>query len=150
VIYDHQKQLNLIRGLVRTEIPQKSGGSFETIMQNEIDHPGTAAFQKYRRRLQAALNVYATFFKQEEFQAEKEYRIVFKNPDKSRILFREKDGFLLPYIQVDLGKKQLLPVKSITVAPKNHVDLARKGMRQYVELLGYDIPVDLSNLKLRY
>lgn len=96
------------------------------------------------------LNAYAMFFKQEEFAPEREYRLVFRNPDRSRIQFREKEGFLLPYIVIDLSDEKQMPLNRVTVAPKNHVDLAKKGMSQYLDLLGYDVPVELSRLKLRY
>lgn len=150
VLYSHEKQLTLIRSLFEKIIPEKIGLPFVMILEKEIHSCGTKEFQELCRRLREALNIYAMFFKQEEFAAEKEYRMVFKNPDKHRIHFREKDGFLLPYIEVDLSNSSPLPVRKITVAPKNHVDLARKGMLQYVQMLGYDIPVELSNLKLRY
>lgn len=150
VLYSHEKQLALIRNLFFTAIPEKIGIPFEQILQEEEDHGNSPGFQDLCRRLRRALNIYAMFFKQEEFQAEKEYRVVFRNPDKRKIRFREKDGFLLPYIEVNIAGEDLLPAKKITVAPKNHVDLARKGMQQYIELLGYHLPVELSNLKLRY
>lgn len=85
-----------------------------------------------------------------KFAAENEYRIVFRNPDRDRIRFREKDGFLLPYIEIELSGQGKLPVDQIAVAPKNHMDLAGKGMTQYLDQLGYQIPVELSRLKLRY
>lgn len=85
-----------------------------------------------------------------KFTAENEYRIVFRNPDRDRIRFREKDGFLLPYIEIELSGQGKLPVDQIAVAPKNHMDLAGKGMMQYLDQLGYQIPVGLSRLKLRY
>ncbi|HCW23255.1 MAG TPA: hypothetical protein DGX96_06290, partial [Lachnospiraceae bacterium] len=59
--------------------------------------------------------------------------------------------FLLPYLEISVtGRDGKIPVKAITVAPKNHVDLARKGMLQYTQAMGYDVPVELSKLKLRY
>lgn len=82
---------------------------------------------------------------------EREYRIIFKGYSQKEVLFREKEGFLQPYIRVDLmGKKNRLPIQSITVAPKNHVDLAKEGMRQYLKHMGYDVEVRLSRIKLRY
>ena len=53
----------------------------------------------------------------------------------------------MPYIEIQLDT---LPIDCVTVAPKNHVDLAKKGMTQYLESLGYDLDVNLSKLKLRY
>ena len=46
-------------------------------------------------------------------------------------LYREKDGFLIPYVQIQLTDK-LLPIKEIVVAPKNHIDLAKKGMEYMI------------------
>ena len=152
VIYSLEQQKALIRHLLLEEFPSRTGMSFPELMENEVRSTGdTEAFRSLRRRLRKALNIYAMFFKQEEFAAENEYRIVFRNPDRSRIQFREKEGFLLPYIDIDLAQKgELMPISSVTVAPKNHVDLARKGMVQYLEHLGYAVPVELSRLKLRY
>ena len=77
--------------------------------------------------------------------------MVFKVPEKRKVKYREKDGCLLPYITVRLkNERKRVPLRSITVAPKNHVDLAREGMRQYLRQLGYDVEVHLSNIKLRY
>lgn len=43
-----------------------------------------------------------------------------------------------------------LPIRSITVAPKNHIDLAREGMKEYLHSHGYEVDVELSRIKLRY
>lgn len=59
----------------------------------------------------------------------------------------QDSGDDMNYILSGQGK---LPVDQITVAPKNHMDLAGKGMTQYLDQLGYQIPVELSRLKLRY
>lgn len=149
VIYSDKKQHALIRSLLTKKLPNKVGISFEDIMK-AAEAGTTKPFDELCRRFQRVLNAYALFFKQEQFAAEKEYRLVFRNPDKNRILFREKEGFLLPYIAIDLSGSKHMPLTRVTVAPKNHIDLARKGMTQYLRQLGYNVPVDLSQLKLRY
>ena len=120
------------------------------LMEAETEHPGTEEFSRLRTRLQKALNIYAMFFKQAEFAPENEYRVAFRNPDRRRICFREKDGFLLPYIEIDLSGSGCLPAARVTVAPKNHVDLAKKGMVQYLAHMNIKAEVVLSELKLRY
>lgn len=147
VIYSEERQRALIRRLLTEMIPKKIGNSFEDIMEDAESGKNMEQFAELCRRMKKILSVYALFFKQEEFAPEHEYRLVFRDPDRSRIEFREKDGFLLPYIEINVGK---MPVTRVTVAPKNHVDLAKKGMIQYLEQLGYDVPVELSRLKLRY
>lgn len=150
VIYSHEKQYGLLKELFLRIIPAKIGKSFEDILAEELSSSGTDAFAQLCRKLRSALNVYAMFFKQPEFQSEKEYRMVFRKADRQDIRFRIKEGFLLPYIEVNLMGDAPLPVRQITVAPKNHVDLARKGMLLYTQSLGYEVPVTLSKLKLRY
>lgn len=148
VIYSEKTQRDMVRKLLTEKLPKKIGLSFEDIMEGAERR--TEPFLELCRRFQKMLNAYAMFFKQEEFAPEREYRLVFRNPDKSRIQFREKEGFLLPYIVIDLSDEKRMPLTRVTVAPKNHVDLAKKGMSQYLDLLGYDVPVELSRLKLRY
>ncbi len=152
VLYDHALQIERIKDLFYNIIPRKVGLPFEEVMTRGSRDPGDPDFRLYGTKLHHALNVYALFFKQEEFSPEMEYRIVFRTgADKSRVHFREKDGFLLPYLEISVtGRDGKIPVKAITVAPKNHVDLARKGMLQYTQAMGYDVPVELSKLKLRY
>ena len=48
------------------------------------------------------------------------------------------------------GGKKKLPIRSITVVPKNHIDLAREGMKEYLHSHGYEVDVELSRIKLRY
>ncbi len=150
VIYSAQLQHDLVSSLLMRTIPDRIGISFSDIMEQAVSGSNESPFQELCRRMQKMLNAYAMFFKQEEFAPEEEYRLVFRNPDKKKILYREKDGFPLPYIEIDLSGKGSMPLSSVTVAPKNHVDLAQKGMLQYLQQLGYDVPVELSRLKLRY
>ena len=74
---------------------------------------------------------------------------MFKENDEREIHYREKDGLLLPYIKIEL-KNACSAVNKITVAPQNHVDLAKEGMEMYARQLGYDAQVCLSKIKLRY
>ena len=59
--------------------------------------------------------------------------------------------FIIRYIAIDLsGGRKKLPIRSITVVPKNHIDLAREGMKEYLHSHGYEVDVELSRIKLRY
>jgi len=150
LIYSREEQETRIWQLLTQELPERVGIPFGEIMRLGIADPACREFTGYRKKLQKALNIYSLFFKQQEFEAEKEYRIVFRNPDRSMIHFREKEGFLLPYIEITVEKPHNMPLRQVTIAPKNHVDLAQKGMVQYLQQLGYDVPVTLSGIKLRY
>ncbi|MBP3470242.1 MAG: hypothetical protein J6K26_12100, partial [Lachnospiraceae bacterium] len=67
----------------------------------------------------------------------------------TEVNFREKDGFMIPFIKIQLSEENL-PVKEIMVAPQNHIDLAKKGMEYMMKSKGYRVPVHLSDIKLRY
>ena len=67
---------------------------------------------------------------------------------RGRVFIESKDGFLIPYVQIQLTDK-LLPIKEIVVAPKNHIDLAKKGMEYMIAEKGYDAQVSLSNINLQ-
>ena len=64
-------------------------------------------------------------------------------------MYREKDGFLIPNIEIPLSNR-LLPIKEVVIAPKNHMDLAKKGVEYMMKEKGYDIDVNLSDIRLRY
>lgn len=114
-----------------------------------LEFRSSELFAKYCRSFRKAVSIYSVFFKQEEFAAEKEYRVVFKENDEREIRYREKNGFLLPYITIGL-RNACSAVNKITVAPQNHVDLAKEGMEMYARQLGYDAQVCFSKIKLRY
>ncbi len=150
VIYRRAEQEEILRNLLLTIIPGKIGMPFAEIVSLAAQEKDTVPFSQLCRKFGNALGVYALFFKQEEFQPEREYRCVFRPESPKEVHFRSKEGFLLPYMIISVSDEKVLPVRKITVAPKNHVDLARKGMLLYTRSLGYDTEVSLSNLKLRY
>lgn len=148
VIYDREQQKEILRKLVVERIPQELNRSLGGILQS-VRAGEAAPFDEYKHNVQKALALYALFFKQPGFASEREYRFVFRNPP-NEVCFREQNGFLLPYIVLNCSLERRLPVLGVTVAPKNHTDLARRGMEYYLEALGYEVPVKLSQLKLRY
>ena len=151
VIYSRQRQLKIVKTLLFDKIPKAIGETFDVIIEEALENNEAERFRKLCRIFQKAINVYALFFKQEEFASEHEYRFAFKEKSNTDIKFREKEGFLVPYIMIDIsnGEKKL-PISSMTVAPKYHIDLARAGMELYLRHYEYDIAVELSKIKLRY
>lgn len=148
VIYDREQQKEILRQLITDGIPREMRYSLSGIMDS-LGMGRSKPFEEYKFTLQKTLALYSLFFKQPEFSSEREYRFVFRDP-KNQVYYREQNGFLLPYIIVNCSVDQKLPLRSVTVAPKNHTDLARRGMEYYLRSMGYDVPVKLSQLKLRY
>lgn len=144
VIYGRKEQEKLLRELMLEAIPACLGSSFEEIMDSE-------QFDKYMELFQRAQNIYAMFFKKEGFRDENEYRFILKRNAGETVYFRERDGFLLPYMEVPILDGQgNIPVNSLMVAPMNHSDLAQKGMEYYMHSKGYQVDVEVSQLQLRY
>lgn len=109
------------------------------------------------------LSVYAPFFKRNCFKDEYEYRYIFLPEfyDKAEknhpmycdgVLFREKDGVIIPYIKINLKyDKKKIPIKSIMVGSKNNSDLAMKGTRYYLDKNNYtETDIIKSEISLRY
>ncbi len=149
LIYSWEEQKEIIRELLFKKVPERMAMSFKEIMYCAENDEDVACFNKLCKEFINIMAIYSLFFKQEEFAAEQEYRMVFIEDDPEKILFRAKDGFLMPYITIDVnGEKDY--VKKITVAPKNHVDLAKAGMELFTKHYGYDVEVVLSKIQLRY
>lgn len=149
LIYSLEEQKFIVRNLMFRLIPNSLGKSLEDIMEQAVVNPDSADFRKFSALFLKTMSIYSLFFKQAEFAAEQEYRMVFKEKDPEEIRFREKDGFLMPYIIISAGDTKEI-IKKITVAPKNHVDLAKAGMEQFTRHYGYEVEVCLSKIHLRY
>ena len=142
-----EEQKKIVRRILNEGIPNEMQLSFSEIIEAGAKNRDCEEYKKACRKFQKITAIYAMFFKNSAFREEQEYRFIFKK--KGTGLYREKDGFLIPYAQIQLTDK-LLPIKEIVVAPKNHIDLAKKGMEYMIAEKGYDAQVSLSNINLRY
>ncbi|MDD2980849.1 MAG: DUF2971 domain-containing protein [Hespellia sp.] len=149
VIYDPQLQKRLIQRIINDYLPEVTGIALPEILELGSRNHKDERYRKACRKFQKIVAVYAMFFKHEGFAQEREYRFVFKKQKETEVLFREKDGFMIPYIDIQLSEERL-PVKEIMVAPQNHIDLAKNGMEYMMRSKGYQVKISLSNIKLRY
>lgn len=149
VIYEPEEQKKIVKRIISAGITEEMELSFADILELGEKNREDIVYRKACRKFQKTAAVYAMFFKNEAFKEEQEYRFIFKKQKETEVLFREKDGFMIPYIKIQLSDK-LLPVKEIVVAPQNHIDLAQKGMEYMMAEKGYDVTISLSSIKLRY
>lgn len=149
VVYDPKEQQKLIQKILNNYLTAATGLSLKQILETGAKNRQEPVYQRACSRFQKVAAVYAMFFKHEGFSQEQEYRFVFKKQTDTDVKFREKDGFLIPYIEICLSKERL-PVKEIVIAPQNHIDLAKNGMEYMMKNKGYQVKVSLSNIKLRY
>ncbi|MFC5712955.1 DUF2971 domain-containing protein [Thalassorhabdus alkalitolerans] len=96
------------------------------------------------------------FFKDEAFKSEEEYRIALprKLTTKERgpeVFFRASNGVIIPFITIHFPEK--LPIKRVTIGPKNNIDIAKAGMEYYLKSKGYEterMVISKSVASLRY
>lgn len=147
VIYDSARQKQKIEGFMKVILSEYPDFN-EAIDQGFIDR-SNPRYIEICNVFRNKLVVYSMFFKDEAFSQEQEYRFVFGRKPNTKVHFRVRDGYIIPYIEVPLSTERL-PVNEIVVAPKNHIDLAKKGMEYMMKALDYNVPVTLSDIKLRY
>lgn len=156
VVYDKENQLLLLKeALEKAMTWRPEYGNVKSLSDFSKDTPDEIidyiAFDLY-----AFCTVYAMFFKQPEFHLESEYRVVLssfhevseyvKKPET--LFFRPVKEILIPYIKVHCNAVEFL--KSITVGPKNNIDIATAGISMYCRSKGITIPIHKSRIPLRY
>lgn len=110
----------------------------------------------------AQFAILGIFFKNPCFYPEEEYRIAivlltWHFPNVNEIInFRIYNGVFIPYIEIsfkirDDSKIPCIPIKCITVGPKNNLDIAVFGLKQMLLYFDYnDIDIKVSKIPLRY
>jgi len=149
VVYDTKKQKRLIQRIICNYLPNLLRMPLEKVLEAGSKDCKDADYQRACRKFRRTIEVYAMFFKHEAFSEEQEYRFIFRRRKDTTVYFREKDGFLLPYIEIPLSEENL-PIEQIMVAPQNHIDLAKSGMEYMLHIKGYKAEVLMSDIKLRY
>jgi len=86
--------------------------------------------------------VYSLFFKSAEFKPEDEYRIIMSFVDDTieerSFKIRVKNGAFIPYKEVLILKNTTgvneMPINSITISPKNNLDIVENGIDYLLKL----------------
>jgi hypothetical protein len=126
--------------------------SFKNVYQFKDEYKLDEFENELPRLFFSIITACSIFFKQEAFRQEEEYRVAFTRRTKeTEVNFREKNGILIPYISVHFEDK--LPIKKVTIGPKNNISVAKNGIEYFLRNRGYDlqdITVDKSEVTLRY
>lgn len=127
VEYTRQKQELILMGLLL--------GTFKLAAQYENGEIEGALPHHFFK----IITTLAVFFKDPTFASEEEYRIalVYKRDAGSQVRFRAQNGVIIPYIAVNFAEK--LPISHVTIGPKNNIDIAKRGIEQYLKSNGYDL-----------
>lgn len=127
VIYDKEVQTTLLKRLLKDIL---------TLFMNNTpddEHPEGKSAEDASH----VLVWFFFFFKDKVFSQEEELRIVFKLKENENYQCRPSNGTFIPYIERYFDKKA---VSSITVGPKNNMDINLEGIRKFVKLHEIEIP----------
>lgn len=156
VVYDKEKQLLLLKEAIAEAMTWRHEYGDAESLSDFCDNTPDNIIKYIALDLYAICTVYAMFFKQPEFHMESEYRIVLSSTQKKTdyvnspetLFFRPANEILIPYIKVHC--KAIDSLKSITVGPKNNIDIATAGISMYCRSRGIAIPIHKSRIPLRY
>ncbi|WP_180951585.1 DUF2971 domain-containing protein [Alistipes sp. cv1] len=97
-------------------------------------------------------NLYLTIClgsKHESFRNEREVRCVYYNGNQTNVCFREKNGIIVPYVNLRMPKSVL---KKIIIGPTNNSQLSLQSSIHFLAINGYDyknIEVRVSKIPYR-
>lgn len=156
VEYDKEKQLLLLKEALEEAMNWRTEYGDARFLSDFFDSTPDNTIKYLALDLYAFCSVYAMFFKKPEFSLESEYRVVIasfheksdyvKSPET--LFFRPAKETLIPYIKVHC--KVIDSLRSITVGPKNNIDIATAGISMYCRSKGISIPIHKSRIPLRY
>jgi len=173
--------INLSRKVIKSNIDTSNMNNTETLIDygvvsyddftksNIIHEYVIILYQEYERislrpvkinkrklkRIFTRLYMIASLIKKEKFAPEKEFRFVCNvdvTSDPSLLHFRESNGLIIPYVEVNsLFKNDKLPIKSITLGPRNSVKKVKSGLEDFFNSQGYaNMEIIPSEIHLRY
>lgn len=100
----------------------------------------------------AEFSIFSVFFKNPLFKQENEYRIaIIFNPFydekielRNIVKYRISNGIFIPYIEITFEEhgEKLLPIETITIGPKNNIEIAKDGIQNYLCSLNYNLGPD--------
>ncbi|MDQ7092111.1 DUF2971 domain-containing protein [Desulfosporosinus sp. PR] len=146
VIYDSKMQENTIVDIFNF-LEHISEMFYSFCNTEKIDKPGmNNLIWHYNNAFGSAIHILLNqikLFKNPVFAQDEEYRIIFDvNSNLDVKKYRQFKGVFIPYIEVVFGESndiRGLPIDSITIGPKNSLDIAAKGLGQFLKSQGYKI-----------
>ncbi|OLN22941.1 hypothetical protein BTO30_07025 [Domibacillus antri] len=146
VVYNKGRQIELLK--------REIINLFKLFYHDYYNREGHFRFQN-AKRIFANLVCYSTFFKDDSFHQEEEFRIAVFNSEKNeKPLYhcRLSNGVFIPYIGIPISNERTrIPIQGITVGPKNRLDIAEEGLKHFLELNGLTgVSISKSKIPYRY
>ncbi|OKL36829.1 DUF2971 domain-containing protein [Domibacillus mangrovi] len=146
VVYDKEQQIQLLK--------REIINLYKLFLYDYHRGAERFHFQKGKRIL-ANIMCYSTFFKDGSFHQEEEFRIAVFNPKKNEkpvYHCRLSNGVFIPYMGIRISNdSNNIPIKGITIGPKNSLDIAEEGLKHFLDLNGLsDVSISKSKIPYRY
>ncbi|MBQ9765180.1 MAG: DUF2971 domain-containing protein [Lachnospiraceae bacterium] len=155
VVYDERVQLKRLSDTWDILLNDRCGCSLNEFLRIKNDDLNDELVRGIVADMAVMCIAYGMFCKKSEFAMEEEYRFVFfathaesDTKEYAPLKFRNKRDILIPYIEVNSGIYEALD--SITVGPKNNIDIAKNGLELYCLSKGLNVKIDKSKILLRY
>lgn len=159
VIYERKEQENII-----VDILDFIDNTYKEYYDYLNIYVNTDETERNYKRLQytfnsiisTAIDILSTqvqLFKNPIFSQDEEYRIIFNINSKLDVIkYRASNGVFIPYIEVKFESglekdEKGLPIDGITIGPKNNLDIARNGLKLFLNNQGYNTVFDVSDKK---
>lgn len=145
VIYDYEYQKTIINDFLNC-INELYRDFYSKALENECD------IEYFNMKILRILNIFSEYiqlFKNPCFAHEEEKRIIFQvNSRIDVVKYRKYAGAFIPYIEVQFEdnnqKEKGLPISGVSIGPKNNLDIAFLGLKEFIKSQGYNV---ISNNK---
>lgn len=155
VIYNREEQIRLLGNKIDWKLISDSSDKNMNSLENLDESISDKIIEDFISEIFFYCLIYSMFFKDSKFEQEEEYRFIFQAFHNHIIVstnkemhFRVKEGALCPFVKVPF--KGLNSLESITIGPKNNIDIAKKGLEIYCRNKEIDPKILKSNIPLRY
>ena len=151
VIYDSVKQVDCIKKSIEKGMFNKE--EFGNV-KSWCDINGLSEYDlsNFVAHLSVICILYNMFFKKQCFSVEKEYRYIFTDfiskDNKEEILFRNKNGTIIPYIKKKFDNLSF--VDEIIIGPVGNMDISLNGIKNLLQYNQCLKEVSKSSVPLRY
>lgn len=155
VIYNKEEQIRLLGNRIDWKLISDSSDKNMNSLENLNESISDEIIEDFISGIFFHCLYYSMFFKDSKFEQEEEYRFIFQASHNSKKVsinkemnFRVKEGALCPFVKVPF--KCLNSLESITIGPKNNIDIAKKGLENYCRNKEINPKILKSNIPLRY
>lgn len=135
-IYDDDEKLNYLVNILDLADKALDARAFQNKQKNTV-----------LDLLEENISILSIIFKNKIFSTEKEIRFIHNNHNDKSVNYRLLNGILIPYIEIDFDRKQVL--QSIMIGPGSQDEIILYGAKEFVSTLGLNVNIRDSQIPCR-